>query len=351
MKMAAIATAVTTVLVSSSVLAAEVYNSDGTSLSIGGRAEFRGDFVGQESGATLDGTMDNKSRFRLNVGGETQINDSLSAVAFYEGEQSVKNSNTKDNNDTFTQRYMYAGLGSNDNVVTFGKQDAATVQISQMSDNVSTYSGIQKTYINAGDEQINNAINYSGYFMDALSLKASYLASNEANQDGYALSGIYTIPFGLGIGLGYAANDNDGDQQDSKQFLGGLSYQWESLYVAATYTQGQGSKKYNLGDNDFHGTEFVARYMFDNGFQAIVGYQKGTIDPDAGDKFDVSNYVELTGQYYFNKNIISYLSYKFNNLDQGDMCEGCGSSPSNVNASYFTDDADNSLRLGLLYLF
>jgi predicted porin len=343
MKMAAIATAITTALVSGSALAAEVYNSDGTSLSIGGRAEFRGDFQGQDSGAKLDGTMQNKSRVRINVGGETDITNDLKGLAFYEAEQTVNSDGSNSQNGDFKQRYMYAGLASGDNTVTFGKQDSATVQISQMSDNVATHSGIQKTYIQAGDEQINNALNYSGYFMDALSVKASLLASSNSGEDGYALSAIYTLPVGLGIGLGYAANENPGNEQDSTQFIGGLNYTWQGLYVGATYTQGEGSKKYennlgvSLGDNDYTGYELTAHYLFDNGFQALAGYQKGEIDPAGAPKFDVSDYFELTGIYYFNSSLRTYLTYKVNNLK--------------ADSSTLAEDADNSLRLGLRYDF
>lgn len=118
MKMAAIATAITTALVSGSALAAEVYNSDGTSLSVGGRAEFRGDFQGTADGNELGGTMDNKSRFRLNLGGETQITNDLKGIAFYEAEQTVNNSGSNDQNPTFKQRYMYAGLATGGNTVS-----------------------------------------------------------------------------------------------------------------------------------------------------------------------------------------------------------------------------------------
>jgi predicted porin len=343
MKMAAIATAITTALVSGSALAAEVYNSDGTSLSIGGRAEFRGDFQGQDTGDELSGTMNNKSRFRLNVGGETQITNDLKGIAFYEAEQTVENDGSNTGQTQFKQRYMYAGLSSNVGDVTFGKQDAATVQISQMSDTITTHSGIQKTYIRAGDEQINNAINYGGYFMDALSVKASLLASNTADENGWALSGIYALPMGLGIGLGYAANDNPNNAQDSTQFIGGLNYKWQGLYVAATYTQGEGSKKYLAGDNDFNSVEFVAQYRFENNFEAVLGYQKGEIDPDQASKFNVSDYIELTGIYYFNNSLRSYITYKFNNLEASDG--------QTVDVNNNPMDADNSLRLGLRYDF
>lgn len=359
MKMAAIATAITTALVSGSALAAEVYNSDGTSLSIGGRAEFRGDFQGKESGAKLDGSMDNKSRFRINVGGETQITNDLKGIAFYEAEQTVStgdNGGSNSANFDFKQRYMFAGLGTTYGDVTFGKQDSAIVQISQMSDTVTSYSGNQKTFIQAGDEQINNAINYSGYFMDALSVKASALISDEDSENGWALSALYTLPMGLGFALGYAANENPNDpsnpgydSQDSSQIIGGVNYRWEGLYLGATYTQGSGSKKYTnnagyiIGDNDFDGIEFVAQYRFDNNFEAVLGYQKGEIDPDNAPKYSQSDYIELTGLYYFNKSLRTYLSYKFNNIDASDE------QFTDTNGNYI--DADNSLRLGLRYDF
>ncbi|MBY6198325.1 porin [Vibrio hangzhouensis] len=337
MKMAAIATAITTALVSGSALAAEVYNSDGTSLSIGGRAEFRGDFQGKADGKELDGTMDNKSRFRINVGGMTQITNDLKGLGFYEAEQTVNSDGSNSQNTNFNQRYMYAGLSSNAGDVTFGKQDAATVQISQMTDTVTTHSGIQKTYIEAGDEQINNALAYSGYFMDALSVKASFLASSESSENGWALSGIYTLPFGLGIGLGYAANDNPGNNvKDSTQFIGAVNYRWEGLYLGLGYTQGEGSKKEAL-NNDFNSIEAVAQYRFPSNFEAVLGYQKGEIDPEGDDKYSVSDYVELTGIYYFNKSLRTYATYKVNNLK--------------ADSSKLNKDADNSLRLGLRYDF
>lgn len=346
MKMAAIATAITTALVSGSALAAEVYNSDGTSLSIGGRAEFRGDFQGKANGDELEGTMDNASRFRINVGGETQITDSLKGLGFYEAEQKVNSSSGNDkgtNGITFEQRYMYAGLAIDENTVTFGRQDAGTVQVSQMTDTVTTHSGIQKTYIKAGDEQINNAIAYSGYFMDALSVKASLLLSDEKDENGWALSGIYNLPFGLGIGLGYAANDNSGtNAQDSNQFIGALNYRWESLYLGLGYTQGEGSE-YSSVNNDFNSIEAVAQYRFPNNFEAVLGYQRGEIDPDGGSKFNVSDYVEITGIYYFNKSIRTYVTYKINNLEASDQ------QTRNADGQYA--DADNSLRLGLRYDF
>lgn len=126
-----------------SASAATVYKDDTSTFNVGGRAEFRGDFVGQDDGDKIDGTMANKSRFRLNLGGETQITDNLTGFGFYEAEQTVKSSGNNEANDNFTQRYMFAGFGTEYGKVSFGRQDTATVMISQMSD-ISTYSGGQK---------------------------------------------------------------------------------------------------------------------------------------------------------------------------------------------------------------
>ncbi|MFA0544290.1 porin, partial [Vibrio sp. 10N.222.52.B7] len=128
MKKAVLASAVVAALVSGSSLAATVYSSDGTELKIGGRAEFRGDFIGS-GGKEIDGTMKNKSRVRLNVGGTTEITSDLSGFGFYEAEQGVNSSADNDETDNFKQRYMYAGLEGNFGAVSVGRQDTAAAQI------------------------------------------------------------------------------------------------------------------------------------------------------------------------------------------------------------------------------
>ncbi|WP_117232472.1 porin [Vibrio maerlii] len=323
MKKAVLASAVVAAFVSGSALAAEVYNSDGTSLKIGGRAEFRGDFVGTSSGGEIDGTMANNSRFRLNVGGESEITSDLSGFGFYEAEQGVVSSADKTSETDFKQRYMYAGLKGDFGAVSFGRQDTAAVQISQMSD-ISTYSGDQKAFINAGNEQINNTIAYA-YGNDDLSLKASYIAGEDKDTDGFGISGIYTLPMGLGLGLGYSANDNGEGEGAGNAIIAGVNYSMDALYVGATYTTGE------LDDDvksDFSGVELAAQYSFNDQFSLIGAYQWQELDTVIG-KGDISDFFEITGTYKFNSDIRSYVAYKLNNLD----------------------DAEDSLRLGLRYDF
>ncbi|WP_146441851.1 porin [Vibrio kanaloae] len=320
--------------VSAGANAANVYSQDGTELNVGGRAEFRGDFIGN-GGEEIEGTMANNSRFRLNVGGTTEINESLSGFGFYEAEQTVNSSSDNDANSDFKQRYMFAGLQGNFGAVSFGRQDTAAVQISQMSD-VTTFTGAQKEFISAGNEQINNTILYTGNFVDALTVKASLVAGEEKDTDAYGVSGIYTLPMGLGFGLGYSAGDNGEGNGSGDAIIAGVNYTLDSLYLAGTYTTGEADDK---DKSDFNGMEFSAVYGFGNGFSLMGAYQKTDLKIN-GTKEDQSDFFEVTGDYRFNKNINAYVAYQLNNLDSqysqiaGKKIEG-----------------EDTLRLGLKYAF
>ncbi|GAA5647068.1 porin [Vibrio proteolyticus] len=300
-----------------------IYSADGANLFLGGRAEFRGDFNGNEDGSDIDGTMADKSRVRLNVGGTTQITDTLSGFGFYEAEQTTKSAN---DDSKFQQRYAYVGLMGTYGAVSFGRQNTAGVQISDMSD-IATYTGDQKAFIYAGNEQINNTIAYTGQF-DALTVKASVIAGEEDDSDGYGVSAIYNLPFGLGLGLGYAAGENNNG--DADQVIAGINYTNGGFYTGFTYTTGDLDD-----DNDFDGYEFAAKYKFENNFSIIGAYQNRQVEND-----DISDFFELTGAYDFNKHLNAYVAYKFNQLDDA-YTDNNGK----------VQDAEDSVRLGLKYTF
>lgn len=316
--------------VSAGANAANVYSQDGTELNVGGRAEFRGDFIGN-GGEEIEGTMANNSRFRLNVGGTTEINESLSGFGFYEAEQTVKSSSDNTAEDTFKQRYMFAGLQGEFGAVSFGRQDTAAVQISQMSD-VTTFTGAQKEFINAGNEQINNTILYTGEF-DALTVKASLVAGEKKDTDSYGVSAIYTLPMGLGFGLGYSAGDNGENLGSGDAIIAGVNYTLDSLYLAGTYTTGEADDKFN---SDFNGMELAATYGFGNGFTLMGAYQKTEVDNLLGQSSDQSDFFEITGDYAFNNNMNAYVAYMLNNMDE---------------STNGAKDAEDTLRLGLKYSF
>lgn len=308
-----------------------IYSTDSANLFLGGRAEFRGDFDGKESGEDIDGSMEDSSRIRLNVGGTTQITDTLSGFGFYEGEQK-----TGDDSD-FEQRYAYVGLKGSYGALSFGRQDTANVQLSNMSD-VAIFTGSQKSFIGYGDEQQTNNIAYTGQF-DNLSIKASAILGGDDNEDGYGISAIYKLPYNIGLGLGYAGGDSKdaagNDTGDAEQFMAGANYAVGGFYTALTYTKG----KIN-NDNDFEGYEFAAKYKFENNFSVIGAYQYQEVENK-----EFSNFYELTGAYDFNKHLQAYLAYKFNELDKGDRA-----SLEDLD-DLRTEDAEDTIRLGLKYTF
>lgn len=319
--------------VSTGANAASVYSQNGTELNVGGRAEFRGDFIGngERVGEKIDGTMANNSRFRLHVGGTTEINESLSGFGFYEAEQTVNSSSDDDANIDFKQRYMFAGLQGEFGAVSFGRQDTAAVQISQMSD-VTTFTGAQKEFISAGNEQINNTILYTGNF-DSLSVKASLVAGEKKDTDSYGVSAIYTLPMGLGFGIGYSVGDNGESLGSGDAIIAGVNYKLNSLYLAGTYTTGEANDKLN---SDFNGMEFAATYGFGNGFTLMGAYQKTEVDNLLGQSSEQSDFFEITGDYAFNNNMNAYVAYMLNNMDE---------------SANGAKDAEDTLRLGLKYSF
>lgn len=210
-----------------------------------------------------------------------------------------------------------------------------------MSD-ISTYTGDQKAFIGAGNEQQTNTFAYTGQF-NALSVKASYTAGEEADTDGYGLSAIYSFPIGIDIGLGYTDAD-----KDQNQVTAGASYNIGGFYTGLTYTNGDTEEYSNLGNKeDFEGYEFAAQYMFENNFYAIGAYQNQQVDDE-----DIADFFELTGGYNFNKHVSTYIAYKFNQLDRDGMSMTQTHIHKNESEYTYTGgDAEDSLRVGLKYMF
>lgn len=293
MKKTLLATAIVTGLVSGAASAATVYEKDGTKLSVGGRAEVRGLFSD-----AVDGSMKDKSRARINFAGETQISEGLTGFGFVEYEVDRENDDTEIDN-----RYLYAGFATAAGDFSYGKQDTANVQVSDLTDIASEHSGIQQ-YIGAASDKQDNNFAYAGRFLDkALTVQANYIADDVEDNDAVALSAMYALDFGLDFALSYA------DQDTQKQMTAGVAYTVNDLYLAATYAMG------DVADNDeFTSLEVAAQYKFSKEFRLIGMY--GMAEEDVAG--DTEDFVALEAQYRFNNAIRSYASYKLDNLDDGD---------------------------------
>lgn len=331
MKKAAVALAVFAGLTSGSALAATVYSADGTELKVGGRVEFRGDFIGTSKGAEIDGTMKDSTRARLNLKGKSQITDELTAFAVYEGEQDT-------GDDLFENRYMYAGLQGEFGAVSFGRQDMASVIVSDMTD-ITEFSGVQQVIESASDKQ-NSVFKYTGDF-DALQVEATYQANQAKDTDGYGISGLYSLPMGLDLGLAFSGADLGQGAGSASEALFGLGFTIENLYLAGTYSFGDlNDKASGTEDKEFTAMEFVAQYQFNKQFSAAALYTKQENEQADSAKYDDKEGVELVGYYKFNGNFRTYLSYYLNGLDE---VKDAGTG--------LVTQGEDTLRLGVRYDF
>ncbi|MGR5266680.1 porin [Vibrio astriarenae] len=322
MKTSAVASALLLALASTSTVAATVYSNDGTELSIGGRVEFRGDFIGDADGAEVDGTMSDASRMRFNFKGKTEITNGLSAFGVYEGEQRFKENNIR-------QRYMYAGLDTEVGAFSFGKQDHASVIISDLTD-ITEFSGVQQA-IDASSDKEDSVIAYRGGF-DAVEIQATYQANSEKDSDKYSLAALYSAPFGLDAGIAYSGGDVDADE-DQDQVLVGLGYSIDNFYVGGTYSTGSDESE------DFDAYELAATYKFTKEFTLAAMYTFRENDPKGSAKYDDVEGFELAGYYRFNSNFRTYVSYYMNQLDEVKNAEG------------LVTAGEDTLRLGVRYDF
>ncbi len=315
MKLKTLAVAVALMASGSQVVASELYNQDGTSLEMGGRAEARLSMI--------DGKAEDRSRIRLNFLGKQEISDSLYGVGFWEGEFETFENGAVDNNSDLETRYAYAGLGGKYGEITYGKNDGALGVITDFTDIMAYHGNTAALKLPVAD-RTDNMVSYSGQF-EQLALRASYRFADrttDANgfddneQDGFSLSGIYAFAdTGLELGAGFA------NQDDVDQYMLAASYTVGNFYVAGNYTG------IEQDSDDYKGYELAAAYtMGQTVFNST--YNKGDVE----DTDTVENLaVDVT--YYFKPNFRGYASYNFDLMDN----EG--------------SDEQDELALGLRYDF
>ncbi|WP_394145794.1 porin [Vibrio atypicus] len=319
-----IALAVSAAAVATGANAAEIYNQDGTTLDMGGRAEARL--------SLKDGKAQDNSRVRLNFLGTTQITDGLYGVGFYEAEFN--------GDDNLDNRYIYAGLGGKFGEVTYGKNDGALGVITDFTD-IMAYHGNSAADKLAVADRVDNMLSYKGQFND-LSLKASYRfadrsVENEDTQDekyvdngqsGYSLSAIYAVAdTGLNLGAGYA------DQDKANEYMLGANFTIENLYVAGLYTDGEKQLTNSNDTVDYTGYEFAAAYTLN---QTVFSTTYNNAETDGETSADN---VAIDATYYFKPNFRGYVSYNFNLLD------------ASVSKGITKVDAEDELAVGLRYDF
>ena len=158
----------------------------------------------------------------------------------------------------------------------------------------------------------------------------------ESNGDGFGLSATYDYE-GFGVAATYAKSDRtDGQVSYAKDsplnasgktaevWATGLKYDANAIYVATMY--GESHNLIQDADKAQH-FEAMAAYVFDFGLRPNVGY----VHTRDNNNNDLTEYVALGTDYYFNKNMVADVGYKINLLDG--------------------KDGDNQVVAGLTYQF
>ncbi|EHZ2644852.1 porin [Vibrio parahaemolyticus] len=334
MKKTLIALSVSAAAMATGVNAAELYNQDGTSLEMGGRAEARL--------SMKDGDAQDNSRIRLNFLGTQAINDNLYGVGFWEGEFTTAENGGVDGNSNLDTRYAYAGLGGAWGEFTYGKNEGALGVITDFTD-IMAYHGNSAADKLAVADRSDNMMSYKGQF-ENLSVKASYRFADRVEQngeysdnkqDGYSLSAIYAVAdTGLELGAGYA------DQDEANEYMLAASYTMSDLYFAGVFTDGEKEATFK-NTVDYTGYELAGAYTLG---QTVFTSTYNNAETDGETS---ANNFAIDASYYFKPNFRGYVSYNFNLIDAGDSMGS--TTASNYKAT--KADAEDELALGLRYDF
>ncbi|HHF0501004.1 porin [Vibrio diabolicus] len=336
MKKTLIALSVSAAAMATGVNAAELYNQDGTSLEMGGRAEARL--------SMKDGDAQDESRIRLNFLGKQEINDNLYGVGFWEGEFETAQNGTVDGDEKsdLETRLAYAGLGGAYGEFAYGKTEGALGVITDFTD-IMAYHGNSAADKLAVADRTDNMMAYKGQF-ENLSVKASYRFADRVEQngeysdnkqDGYSLSAIYAVAdTGLELGAGYA------DQYDANEYMLAASYTMSDLYFAGIFTDGEKMTDTFNNTVDYTGYELAGAYTLGQTVFTTT-YNNAETDNETS-----ANNFAVDASYYFKPNFRGYVSYNFNLIDAGDKF---GSTSGKTVANKI--DAEDELALGLRYDF
>ena len=295
--------ALAVVAAATSANAATVYDKDGTSLAVGGRVQavvYNGNAAGI---AENDAGLVNSAR--LNIAGNTKINDSVSVFAFSEWNMADGNTSGQSWGDNINTREQYVGADYGDfGKIMGGKTYDAANAVLAATDVFEDFGARLQGSIN-GDRRTgmfryvydNNGIFGSVSYQTAAD--GSSVAGNKADvEGGFAAAAGYTFdnvvfgPLSLKAGYSYVKGQDDfsktiaqfGKKATFDDFkVISASIAWGStdngLYIGALYNTQRAKQRANdfvpsnssIADK-VKGYEFVVGYTFDNGIGAFTGY-------------------------------------------------------------------------------
>jgi len=326
--------------IAKSGVSAEIYNENGNDLFLTGAVHARHYFSDDKS---LDG---DNTFIRFGFKGKTQITPTASGYAQWE--VNVQSNHTESGSDSQTgnaTRLAYAGLdlgtyGS----IDYGRNWGIDYDVASLTDyapifNNLTYSGGDNFMTGRGNGMLTYRNNNTFGLVSGLNVALQYQGANDGasnnaagrpvikqNGEGYGLSVSYNIVDNVTWVSAYSSSKRTeaqqalalgkGDQADI--WTTGVKYTGDRLYLAAIYAQTTNLTPIkSLGfANKTRDWEAVAGYLFDSGVKPQIGYfWSKAMDVEGYGDVPLIKYVDLALMYYFNKNMVTYVDYKLNRLD------------------------------------
>ncbi|EDT1338780.1 porin OmpC [Salmonella enterica subsp. enterica serovar Enteritidis] len=368
-----------TVMMAGMADAAEVYNKDGNKLDLYGKVDGLHYFAKDKDD---DG---DQSYVRFGFKGETQINDKL--TGYGQWEYNIQANHDEDDNGTKgnATRLAFAGLKFADfGSIDYGRNNGVIYDIGAWTDVLPEFGN--DTYEDPDrfmTGRANGLLTYhnTDFFglVDGLNFSLQYQGKNggngesnngkdreakSQNGDGYGMSVTWEDDAGFGMGVAYSNSRRTKDQRNNEYssdgkraevWTGGLKYDANNIYLAATYAQTRNMQWADIDKDSRIGTdpalnkdagaflnktenyEIVAQYMFDFGLQPSIAYlQSKAKDTGKYGDIDLVKYVDVGATYNFNKNMSAYVDYKINLLKDDN--------PAGLNT-------ENIVATGLVYEF
>lgn len=364
MKKSTLATLLLGLFASQASLAAEIYNKNGNKLDLYGRVKAVRYFTDDKSN---DG---DKTFARIGFKGETQINDQL--TGFGQWEYQVSANRAESDPEAGKTRLAFAGLKAGDyGSFDYGRNYGILYSIAAGTDVLPEFGGdgLVKTdnYMTGRTTGVATYRNNNFFgLVDGLKLGLQYQGKNEQhvvskqNGEGFGAALNYEIgDSGVTAGVAYAGSKRTQAQKD--QFLSNgsrhaeawgtsLKYSKNNIYLALMYAEARnmtpvsGTATINSVSTKVVGAanknqvfEAVAQYQFDFGLRPSLSYvQSKAKDLDGIGNADLVKYIDIGANYYFNKNMSTYIDYKINQLK----------SDNKLGLNH-----DNAVAVGLIYQF
>ncbi|OHF47215.1 porin OmpC [Salmonella enterica] len=346
-----------TVMMAGMADAAEVYNKDGNKLDLYGKVD------GLHYFSKDKGDDGDQSYVRFGFKGETQINDQL--TGYGQWEYNIQANHDEDDNGTKgnATRLAFSGLKFADfGSIDYGRNNGVIYDIGAWTDVLPEFGN--DTYEEADrfmTGRANGLLTYhnTDFFglVDGLNFSLQYQGKNggdgesnngkdrevkSQNGDGYGMSVTWEGDAGFGVGAAYSnsrrtkdqrSNEYSSDGKRAEVWTGGLKYDANNIYLAATYAQTRNMQWADIDQDSRIGTdlalnkdagaflsktenyEIVAQYMLDFGLQPSIAYlQSKAKDTGKYGDIDLVKYVDVGATYNFNKNMSAYIDYKINLL-------------------------------------